>query len=336
MTGAAVAFGAIGIALLVVLALLRRDRRDPAQVAALRELVDRPEHLAYLAGGPTRALFTAIAALDVQALITTTGGTVRATGAVNSSAPVLERAVHRSTRLPVQRTALPVLAPVAAALGEIRDRLEHDRLLLPGGRRDTVRALALLLLALAVGGAVWAGLRAIDGHADLPLIGTCLVLGVLAIWQLRTVPIISGSAARGLDRLRRANHGLHPRNRPDWNVYGADGATLSVALFGIDAMWASEPTLAGELGLWRRQSLDATRSDWGCNCGSTVCGAGSAGGGHHAGIGSGLFGGWGGDGGTHHHGSTHHHGGGHHDAGGHHGGGSSCGGGCGGGGGGGD
>jgi hypothetical protein len=87
---------------------------------------------------------------------------------------------------------------------------------------------------------------------------------------------------RTLAALRSDNHALDPQERPDWGLYGPMGAALGIGLFGMTAVWASDPAIAGELAVQRMATggSDSSGSSGGGDSGSSSgCGGGGCGGG---------------------------------------------------------
>jgi uncharacterized membrane protein YgcG len=130
-------------------------------------------------------------------------------------------------------------------------------------------------------------LRVLAGMSNAQPVGfvtaMMAVVIVLAALLLGRAPRRSRAGDRLLARLRTEQHGLAPANRPDWAVYGPEGAALGIGIWGMSALWASDPVFADELALQRQAS-------------STGDGGGSTGGGDSGG-GSGDGGGGGGCGG---------------------------------------
>jgi hypothetical protein len=91
---------------------------------------------------------------------------------------------------------------------------------------------------------------------------------------------------RTLARLRSEQHDLSPKMRPDWTVYGPEGAALGVGIFGTSALWASDPAFADELALQRHADSsaggvgggDSSAGDGGGGGGGGGCGGGCGGG----------------------------------------------------------
>jgi hypothetical protein len=81
-----------------------------------------------------------------------------------------------------------------------------------------------------------------------------------------------------LSELRSRQHDLHPSSKPDWTVYGPVAAAMGVGLFGVDALWASDPAMAAELAAHRASAASASTAggaDGGsCGGGGSSCGGG--------------------------------------------------------------
>jgi hypothetical protein len=122
------------------------------------------------------------------------------------------------------------------------------------------------------------------------LLAGLAVVTVLAVVQLIVAPRRSRAGDRTLARLRTEQHGLAPRMRPDWTVYGPEGAALGIGIYGMGAIWASDPAFADELALSRTAdtsgSFIATTGGGdsggggssGCGGGGGGCGGGGGGG----------------------------------------------------------
>ena len=75
---------------------------------------------------------------------------------------------------------------------------------------------------------------------------------------LASAPRRTRRGDRTLAALRDENHALAPKERPDWALYGPVGAALGIGLFGMSAVWASDPAIAGELAVQRMNAPAAT------------------------------------------------------------------------------
>ena len=294
----------------VVLVAAMRARRRIAGVGAGRTtaadragpLSGRPQDVAYLHGGPELAVWSALSAMHLSGTIATAGrGVVQAVGRPENRATELERAIHATATSPTPQHRLRYHGSVAAALDRIRERLVAEQLLLSEAQRDRIRRIGGWMLAVAVFGLV----RIIAGVADARPIGflvaATVVVAVIGLAQLVRVPQRTVAGQRALEFLRDKHSDLSPSMRPDWVAHGAGAAALGVGVFGMGALWASDPAFADELaaqkaaaatGGWSGGYSDSGSSSW------TFGGAGDGGGGGSScGGGGGGCGGGGGGGG---------------------------------------
>lgn len=276
-----------------VTAAVVRARRALADVPATRPLdriETRPYDVAHLHAGADLALCAALAAMHRRGTITVPRrGTVVAAARPEPRTDELERAVHHVAATPVPRTQLARAGAVASALHRVEARLVDAGLLLAPERRRAIRALSGWTFALAAVGAV----RIVAGIGNGRPVGFLVVavLGVVAIGlaQAVSVPRRTRSGDAVLRRLADELHVLAPSMRPDWQVYGPAGAALSVGVFGVGALWAADPALAGELALQRATATAGGGSY--TDGGSAGSDGGSGGGGGGGGGGCGGCGG---------------------------------------------
>jgi uncharacterized protein (TIGR04222 family) len=239
--------------------------------------LDNPDEVAYLHNGPELTVLTALSAMYVAGLIESSGQRrVRAIGTVGPDTGDLQRAIHLSAQDPVPRAHLPGAPLVAETLGRIERRLVDAGLLLTAEQRRRIRRTGWLLWTVAAVGAIHAiaGYRA--GHPIGFLLAMLAVVAVgAAIFSLAATRRTDRGNAE-LSRLRTAHTSLSPRSRPDWRVYGPEGAALGVAVFGASALWAADPVVAKELGV-RHTSSAGSSGGGGCGGGSGGCGGGGGG-----------------------------------------------------------
>lgn len=214
-------------------------------------------------------VLAALSAMHVASRITSSRRRrVQTVGAVGPDASELERAIHLCAQHPVPRATLPGAPPVAEALGHIERRLIDAGLLLTAEQRKRIRRTGWMLWAVVATGAICA----IVGYLAGKPIGVLLAVVAVgaAVFSL-TAPRRTDRGNAELTRLRTAHASLSPRSRPDWRVYGPEGAALGVAVFGSSALWAADPALAKKLGA-PTQSV----SHW--DGGGGGCGSGGGGG----------------------------------------------------------
>jgi uncharacterized protein (TIGR04222 family) len=275
---------------LIAVIVLIASTRARSAVAARRSGTDvsdlhaRPYDVAYLNGGPELAVYSALSSMRVDGTIVTAGrGNVRAAGRPAAGADALERAIHFTAGTPVQRARLRYHRTVSDALDAIERRLTSGGLLLDGGERRAIRGIGGWMLAVAALGLVRIVAGVANNHDVAFLVVATLVVTVIAVVQLVRAPTRSPLGNRSLARLRAEHHELSPSNRPDWVTYGAAGAALGVGVFGMSALWASDPAFADELAAQRLASGGGSGGDGGsassCSSGSSCSGGSSCGGG---------------------------------------------------------
>ncbi len=288
---------ALAVAVLVAGTRVRRTLADPRPGGSVEHLTAHPHNVAYLNGGADLAIYAALSSMHISGTIVTAGrGKVQAGARIDRSADVLERAVHHAAAAPVSRQRLRLHGIVATALAEIEHRLVDAGLLLGLDERRAIRHIGFWMLAVVALGLV----RLLAGIANVRPVGylaaALLVVTVVAVGQLSRAPRRSRFGDRTLNRLRREHHGLSPELKPDWTAYGAAGAALGVGVFGMGALWASDPAFAHELEAHRLVATgggyagsgffdggagfgDGGAGSGGGGCGSGGCSGGGGGGG---------------------------------------------------------
>jgi uncharacterized protein (TIGR04222 family) len=284
--------GYAGLAVLVgIYSVVRRRAltEGPADPPA-PDLRRHPHDLAYLNGGAVLAVYSALSAMHLRGTVVSSRGRVTAAGRLDPGADDLERAVHRGAANGVHRNRLPGQHAVCSALDAAHKRLTKAGLLLSDGQRGRIRRVGLVMLAVAVLGLA----RLVAGVANLAPVGfltaMLAVVAVAAVWLLVSAPKRTRLGTRTLARMRTEQHLLSPSMRPDWTVHGPEAAALSVGIFGMGALWASDPAFAEELALQRAGSGSSGSS------GDSGGGGGDSGGGGSCGGGGGCGGGCGGGG----------------------------------------
>ena len=130
-------------------------------------------------------------------------------------------------------------------------RLIDAGLLLSDAQRRRIRGTGWWMLAVAGLGL----LRLLAGIANARPVGWLVVafiaVTIVAVILLASAPRRTQRGDRTLAALRDENHTLAPKERPDWALYGPVGAALGIGLFGMSAVWASDPAIAGELAVQR-------------------------------------------------------------------------------------
>ncbi|NMH99840.1 TIGR04222 domain-containing membrane protein [Pseudonocardia acidicola] len=249
------------------------DRRPDRLVA---DLSSRPHDVAHLNGGPDLAVYSALSSMHVSGTIVTAGrGNVLACGRPEAGTDELERAIHLTAVVPVPRHRLRFHRVVGTALAAVERRLTDAGLLLNDGERRSIQRVGLWMLAVAGLGLV----RLLAGVAAARPVGF-LVVALFAVTAVAAVQLIhaprrSRFGDRTLARLRDEHHSLSPAMKPDWAANGATGAALGVGVFGMSALWASDPAFADELAAQKV----AAASEVGGGYGGTVDSGGGGGGG---------------------------------------------------------
>ncbi|WP_067478331.1 TIGR04222 domain-containing membrane protein [Actinomadura hibisca] len=292
-------FIGIFVPLAVVLTALALHVRRAMVAGRPPEREPGPYELAYLEGGGERAVLAALARLRAEGAVETAGrGSVRATSAPRDSGNGLDGVVHaRLLREPmIDSQLLEHRADVAQELAELRKGLEHDGLLIGEDARRRRRIALLPLAALALLGAVRIFFGVRDGHPVLFLVAAVLVLlvvlGVLAADPVAQEGRPTEEGRRALADAKDRHRHLRPDHTPAWATYGAAGAGLGVALFGMTALTSLDPAFAHDA--LTRPLPPAPVSDAGA---AAAGGGGGCGGGDGGGDGGGCGGGCGGCGG---------------------------------------
>jgi uncharacterized protein (TIGR04222 family) len=271
------AFFVLAVAVTVAVVRVRRAVADVPAVQPLGRLDGRPYDVAYLNGGPHLAVCAALSAMHRSGTVATAGrGTVLAAGRPEPRTDELERAVHHAAATAVPRRNLADVGAVASALHRIESRLLAAGLLLSPQQQDRIRRPAGWTFALAVFG----GVRIIAGYADGRPVGFLVpmvfVMVVLSVVLAVRVPRRSRAGDAALRRLVADHHALSPAMRPDWEVYGPSGAALAVGVFGLGALWASDPVFAGELAVQRATTMSGFGGTSSGDSGSSSCSSGSS------------------------------------------------------------
>ncbi|MGD9527695.1 MAG: TIGR04222 domain-containing membrane protein, partial [Pseudonocardia sp.] len=211
----------------------------------------RPYDLALLNGGRELAVDAALAAMHQSGTVVPRSGKVGASGRLDARADDLERAVHAAATTPVTRARLRHHRSVGLALDAVQARLVAGGLLLSEADRRRYRAVGWWMVAVAGLGLV----RLLAGVAAAKPVGYLLIAmvaaAVVGLVQLAGAPRRTRAGDEVLRALRAEHHVLSPTMRPDWTTYGAGAAALGVGLFGLQALWASDPAFAGEIALQR-------------------------------------------------------------------------------------
>ncbi len=264
----------------VVLIASIRGRRAVTRVGGAEPVTairTRPHDVAYLNGGAELALVSALTALRLRGSIWSERGNAQAVPRSDAGHDELERAVHAAVATPIHRKWIANNHWVADALAATERRLVDAGLLLSEAQRRRIRGTGWWMLAVAGLGL----LRLLAGIANARPVGWLVVafiaVTIVAVILLASAPRRTQRGDRTLAALRDEHHTLAPKERPDWALYGPVGAALGIGLFGMSAVWASDPAIAGELAVQRMSAGDGG-SSWsgGGDSGGSSCGSGSS------------------------------------------------------------
>lgn len=244
-----------------------------------------PEQIAYLAGGRSQAFFAALAALRTLGLVGSAGpGTIARINVPRFRLSELQGAILQAAGLGARTSRVQSDGRLAGPLDRIQNDLRGRGLLMSPAQSNRCRWAAVALLALAVVGVVRIASALGTGRPFGYLFAVLIVLVVLAMILLAVVPNKTRAGVALLGRLQNANDHLRVSRNPSWATYGAQGAGLSVALFGATALFAMDPVFAGEASIPRyaggsRGSSDGGSSSSDSGGGSSCSSGGGCGGG---------------------------------------------------------
>ncbi len=257
---------------------VRRSLADPGPTRPIGDLSGHPHDVAFLNGGHDLAVTSALSAMYLRGMIAPQRGSVQATGRLDHRADELERAIHFTAATAVPRGRLQFHTPVATALTSIQRQLTSTGLLISPEQRSHIRRTGFWMLGVAGLGLA----RILAGVAGGKPIGFLAVafIGVLvvALVQLGRSPRRTRLGDRTLKQLADQHHALAPAMRPDWAAYGPAAAALGVGIFGVGAVWASDPAFADELAVQKATAASGGGSTdgGGCSSGSSDSGGGSS------------------------------------------------------------
>jgi uncharacterized protein (TIGR04222 family) len=271
----------------------RRMLADPRTTGPAADVTAHPHDVAYLNGGAELAVYSALSSMHLRGTITSSRGAVQSVGRLDPGTDGLERAIHFTARGRVRRSRLPFHRPVMTALSEIEKRLVGAGLLLSEEQRLRIRRVGVWMLAVAVLGLV----RVLAGVAEAKpvgfLVAALIAVALVAVVQFARAPRRTRRGDRMLATLRTEHHLLSPEVKPDWSVHGPAGAALGVGIFGMGALWASDPAFADELAAERVAAAGWSGGDGGAGVSSYGDSSGGGGDGGGGGCGGGGCGGGG-------------------------------------------
>lgn len=287
ISGPAFLFGYVVLAAIALLAAIR-GRRAIIRAGGdepLPGIGRHPHDVAYLNGGAELAVVSALTALRLRGAIWSERGNVQAVPRADRGADALERGLYAAAEMPTNRRLIASHRWVADVLTATEQRLVDAGLLLSPTQRHRIRACGWWMAGVGGLGV----LRLLGGIANGKAVGFLAALliltAVITMGLMGTVPLRTRRGDRTLVALRAEHHNLAPRQRPDWALYGAGGAALGIGLYGMTALWASDPAIAGELAV-QRTSADAGGGGGG-SCSGGDSGGSSCGGGGGCGGGCG-------------------------------------------------
>jgi uncharacterized protein (TIGR04222 family) len=262
---------------------LRSSARSASSAAGR---LPTPAEAAYLVAGPSRAVQASVAGLrGAGAIGAGANRTLAAAGPLPSDASRLDGAVYEAARRGVPLRSLVADPLVASAVAEVDAGARRAGWLMDASQRSRARLGSWLLLGLVAFGAVRITAGIANDKAVTFLVILAIFTFVAALLFFAAVPRVTRSGQAALAELRTRSAHLQPSAGPAWATYGASGAALGVALYGVAFMWAADPVFAAEAGLPARStsgSTDSTGGDSGSSCsggdGGGGCGGGGCGG----------------------------------------------------------
>jgi uncharacterized protein (TIGR04222 family) len=227
---------------------------DPYLLACLAGVVE--SSISRESSGRNRAVGSAIASLRVAgSILVTPSGNTGATGPAPAGGSALVDAVYQAAARHVPRHALIYDPGIVAALAQIRGRLAEAHWLLSDRDKARWRRGGLACLAMfAIGVALLVGLIVVlvrtggpTAPAPFLVILSTIVAMFFAVVRLTGVePPQTARLGPSFIRDQQTLHAnLRPPATPSWEVTGAQGAALAVALFGYAALAASDPVYTG-------------------------------------------------------------------------------------------
>ncbi|MBA3907937.1 MAG: TIGR04222 domain-containing membrane protein, partial [Pseudonocardiales bacterium] len=244
-------YAVLAVLVLIASIRVRRSIAKSGRSEAVTGIARQPHDVAYLNGGAELAVVSALTALRLRGGIWSERGKAQRVPHADPGSDGLERALYGAIDAPTHRSRIPANRAVAAALAVIEKRLVDAGLLLSDEQRRRIRNVGWWMLAVVGLGLV----RLLAGVANAKPVGLLVVaLAVVTVIGgvlVMTAPRRTRLGDKTLAALRIDNHALAPKERPDWALYGPPGAALGIGLFGMSAVWASDPAIAGELAVQR-------------------------------------------------------------------------------------
>lgn len=273
----------VGAVVAVLVVRWWRPREQSAGAAAGPTPL-HPYDLAYLNAGSGLAADTVIAGLRATGVLGPgeKTGMVALTGTpLPAGATGLERAGYSLARSLHWYSQLRVGLIDRPEMAEVRRRLEQAGLVLPDGAAGAYRRLALRLWLPVVGlGLLRLVVGLSRGKPVLYLVLLLAVAGIAAAASLAVRPWRSWAGHGVLREARRGCGGRAAAASTGAARYGPAGASYGVAVFGLSALWVSDPEFAGGISAPRLASGgDGGDGGSGGSCGGGGgCGGGGCGG----------------------------------------------------------
>ncbi|GAB2818955.1 hypothetical protein GCM10022221_16170 [Actinocorallia aurea] len=218
--------------------------------------------LAYLVGGPSRAVAASLALLRPAGSVDGgPGARVIATGAAPAGASALDVAVLDAALPGIRVADLPRRTWVARELAAVRASLEGRGQLLDDAARLRIRLAAAPAALLWAVGVVRAFAGSANGRPFGFLVAALVVLGLGTLGLALSVPVRTRAGDRSVTDAAARHRMLHPSQKPSYADHGTDSAALAVALFGGTALMVLDPEFAAESEVHRHAGQDT--GSWG-------------------------------------------------------------------------
>jgi uncharacterized protein (TIGR04222 family) len=242
----AAGYGLIALAVLFGIVVARRRLAAGTTSAAAGDLDRAPYAIAYLNGGPERALMAVIGAMHVAGTIVAQGNDIRevcAEGRLDVNASKLERAIHRTSATPICWDYLDADPTVSTELEQLRRELEEAGLLLSGEQQRRINHTGWWMVPVAVLGLPVAAVTG-ESSSAVAVAGLLILALFAAIFLLDSAPRLSRRGTARMHALRVQYTALDPRMRPGSKAYGPAHAGVMVGIFGATALREADPDFA--------------------------------------------------------------------------------------------
>jgi uncharacterized protein (TIGR04222 family) len=245
------------------------------------------ERVAYLNDGEKRAVYTSLTKLTAAGAVTGGQGDrkPRQAGPLPAGATPLDVAVYNAAGREVHIRNLHTDQWVVDALAGLRRQLEDAGLAVSENTMRIARlwfyagvAMAVLLVAR-----FFAGVANDKPVGFLLFCAVAVVVGLTFLWPGKRIATDAGKALTS--EIRYQNRHLNPTQKPSYATYGAAGAAMGVAIFGVASLWDVDPAFASEMEIEKMNTPLSTGgsssscSSGGGDSGGSSCGGGCGGGG---------------------------------------------------------